>query len=272
VLQAVQPDWLVMAAIPPGHAVTRDARRGLLLGICNGLLGVLEAAHAVGFSGALTWLGSSMAYGRGGAPRQTHAPLRPQTFRGAVKAAESLLAGQLATQSGIALTEIRVFCGYGPYEQRDRFFPCLLRAALSGERVRLTAVPGRRDWIHYDDIARACLASAALPHADARVFNACSGRVQDTHAAAALLEAITGKPLIADTPYEADDRYGDVEPGVLPSLADGLDWSPQVSLAEGLEQCWHWARSPEGRAYLLDTQLLDTQLLDAQLPGMGVNA
>jgi nucleoside-diphosphate-sugar epimerase len=193
-----------------------------------------------------------MAYGQGGAPRQTDAPLRPQTFRGAVKAAESLLAAQLADQWRLALTELRVFCAYGPYEQRDRFFPRLLRAALTGERVSLPLRPGRRDWIHYEDIARACVATAAPWAGGARVFNACSGVLQDTHAAAALLERISGRRLVADTPYAVEDRYGDVEPGVLPDAAQGLDWSPRIGLAEGLEQCWRWAQSPEGRAYLLD--------------------
>ena len=250
-LVRLRPDWVVMAALPQaGHAMHRQSRQVLLSGMCSGLLGVLEGAHAAGFRGRMTWIGSAMCYGAGRGPRDVGAPMRPQSFRGAVKAAESLLAAQLAAQLDIALTEIRVFTGYGPYEQRERLVASLLRAALSGERVRLERIPGRRDWIHYDDIARACLASAVAPGARG-VFNACSGRLHDTREVATLLETIVGKPLVADEPYEQGDRYGDVEPGIVPDARDGLAWQPKVSLSEGLQRCWDWARSRDGRDYLL---------------------
>lgn len=250
VIRSVRPDWLVMTALPrSGHAPTQDARRALLLGMCEGLLGVLDGARNAEFAGRLVWIGSAMSYGEGGQPRRTDAVLRPQTFRGAVKAAESLLAAQLAAESGIAMTEVRVFTGYGPYEQRERFVASVLRAALSGDRVRLAQVPGRRDWIHYDDIARACLAAMASPTMPA-VFNACSGRLHDTREVATLLETIVGKSLVADEIYPAGDCYGEVEPGQLPAPAE-VDWAPAISLLQGLEHCWAWARSASGRAYLL---------------------
>ncbi|UHQ19531.1 NAD-dependent epimerase/dehydratase [Lysobacter sp. KIS68-7] len=251
-LAMVRPDWLVMAALPAGHPAQEAQRRAFLHDMCDGVLSVLPAARMHGFEGTLTWIGSAMTYGVGGAPRHTQAPLRPQTFRGAVKAAESLLVAQLASEAGIALREVRVFTGYGPYEQRDRFVASLLRAALTDGRVRLAPQPARRDWIHYDDIARACLATAALPpHGPARIFNACSGTLADTRTVATMLEDIVGRSLIADAPYEVADAYGDVEPGVRPDPSEGLDWSPRHTLAEGLAHAWEWATTREGRDYLL---------------------
>ena len=127
---------------------------------CDGVLAVLEGARAAGFGGRIVWIGSALAIDRTGGTRAPH-------FRGAVKAAESLLAAQLAAQLGLALSEVRVFTGYGPFEQAQRLVPSLLRAALSGTRVPLAATPAHRDWIHYEDIARLCLAvaSAPSPHA-----------------------------------------------------------------------------------------------------------
>ncbi|WP_166212086.1 NAD-dependent epimerase/dehydratase family protein [Cognatiluteimonas telluris] len=254
IIAAVQPDAIVMAALPQaGHADDADARHALLSGMGAGVLGVLEGARAAGFHGPMAWIGSAMCYGEGGQPRRVDAALRPQTFRGAVKAAESLLVAQLAAQFDIDLTEVRVFTGYGPYEQRERLVASLLRAALRGGRVRLAPTPARRDWIHYDDIARACLAVLSVPSGASvpKVANACSGTLHDTHEVARLLERITGAALVDAAAYEAADRYGDVEPGCLPLAADGLDWRPRVDLAQGLQACWDWARSPSGRQYLL---------------------
>lgn len=251
VLEDVRPDWLVMAALSAGHAAHDDSRRDLLHGMCDGVLSVLQAARESDFHGTLTWIGSAMSYGQGGAPRVANAPMRPQTFRGAVKAAESLLVAQLAAESAIALNEVRVFTGYGPYEQRERFVASLLRAALTGDRVRLAPNPARRDWIHYDDIAGLCLATAALPPGLPRVFNACSGTLADTRTVATLLENIVGQTLIADAPYDKPEAYGDAEPGVRPDASEGLAWSPRHTLDEGLAHAWAWAKTPAGRDYLL---------------------
>jgi nucleoside-diphosphate-sugar epimerase len=249
-LRNLRPDWLVMTAFPgEGHATTPGSRGRLLSGMGRGVLAVMEAARAAGFAGALTWIGSALSYGD--APRQVRTALRPRTFRGAVKAAESLLVAQLAREYGLRATEIRVFTGYGPYEQRGRLIASLLRAALTGGQVPLAAMPGQRDWIHYQDIARACLASATAFPQEPRVINACSGRLHDTHAVAAMLEAICGRPLVAAQTYPDCDAYGDVVAGSPPEVADGIDWSPLMDLETGLAQSWEWACSPAGRAYLL---------------------
>ena len=244
-LAATAPDCVVMAAFPAGFAPRREDRRGMLLGMCQGLLALLEGAYATGFGGRIVWIGSSLAIDR-------TSGMRAPNFRGAAKAAESLLARQLAAQLGLSLSEVRVFTGYGPFEQAQRLVPTLLRAALSGARVPLAAIPGRRDWIHYEDIARLCLAVASASPSHAGTHDACSGAIHDTHQVARLLEDITGLPLVADTPYHGVDRYGEVPMATPRARIDGVDWSPGLDLREGLARTWDWARTPEGRGHLLD--------------------
>ena len=144
-----------------------------------------------------------------------------------------------------------MFTGYGPFEQAQRLVPSLLRAALSGTRVPLAATPAHRDWIHFEDIARLCLAVASAPSPHAGPFHACGGKPADTHEVARLLEAITGMPLVADAAFEGHDHYGDVPRGTPPTRADGIDWAPRIGLREGLARTWEWARTPAGRAHLL---------------------
>jgi nucleoside-diphosphate-sugar epimerase len=246
-LRAVRPDWIVMAAFPGEHAAKSPASRRLLLGaMVNVLLGVMEAAASVRFGGTITWLGSAMvnSIAKAGAPGDA---MDPRTWRGAVKAAEVLLARQFASAHGLRLVELRVFTGYGPFEQPQRLVPALLRAALGHDRVRLAPTPSQRDWIHYADIARACVASI---DAGTGTCNLCTGRWTDTRALATCLETITGKPLIDPRPWDGSDHYGRVAPGV-PPLQSQLPWSPSISLEDGLRDAWSWAQSRAGRDWLL---------------------
>ncbi|MCP5477939.1 MAG: NAD(P)-dependent oxidoreductase [Rhodanobacteraceae bacterium] len=96
------------------------------------LLSVFDALEQAGFSGRLTWFGSSMMYGRAPIPRRVTNHLQPETFRGAIKAAESILAQQRADELGIAYTELRLFTGYGPL--RTARPPCTTSTAQGRAR------------------------------------------------------------------------------------------------------------------------------------------
>ena len=242
-----QPRLVVMAAFPaPATHRGPSGRSDSLQTMGQNLLGVFDALEQAGFSGRLTWFGSSMMYGRAPIPRRVTNHLQPETFRGAIKAAESILAQQRADELGIAYTELRLFTGYGPYEQRDRLVPALLRAALGGTQVPVGEAQAVRDWLYFDDIARAVLLLGGLVELCLRL-SATVGEVAQT------LEAITGLQLTSPQPYERGDAYGQVGAGIPPSASDGFDWSPSICLEEGLLRCWAWAQTPAGRNFLLQT-------------------
>ena len=248
-----RPELVINAAFPSGQPADDTGRERLLSGMIAGLQGVIHALRDARCAGRLVLLGSAMSYGAGDGPRRAGDPLRPQTFRGAAKASESVLTTQLAREYGLRFTELRIFTGYGPFEQRERLVAQLARAGLTKGRIRLTAQPFERDWIHYDDIARACL---SLLDSNPRgvLMNLCSGELTSTHAVARMMERIVGAELIDPAPYEREDRYGDARPGLLPDASEGFSWRPEISLQRGLEQTWDWANSREGSAYLLEDQ------------------
>jgi dolichol-phosphate mannosyltransferase len=246
-----KPDLIVNAAFPSGQPTDVAGRERLLSGMAAGTLGVIHALRDARYAGRLVQLGSAMCYGDGDGPRCATDRLRPQNFRGAVKASESVLMTQLAREYELRFTELRIFTGYGPFEQRERLVARLVYAGLTKCRIRLTARPFERDWIYYDDIARACL---SLLNSDPRgdVMNLCSGELTSTHTVARMMERIVGDELVEPTPYERGDRYGDARPGLLPDPREGFSWRPEVSLRQGLEETWAWACSQAGSAYLLE--------------------
>jgi nucleoside-diphosphate-sugar epimerase len=236
-----RPDWVLMAAFP---AHVRGTGGGVAVeqAMLANAQGLLEGLSAAGFDGAITWIGSALS-------TLHDAQGQPCTERGRVKLAESRFVGTFARKRGLSFTELRLYTGYGPYEQPDRLLPALLRAALLGARIPLAEHGTRRDWIHYQDLADACLATAHWRGGEPRRFDACSGRVHDARAVAGLLEEITGRSLVAPGAFDREPFCGDYEPGTPPAQAS-LDWRPRFDLRSGLEDYWRWAQSPCGRDWL----------------------
>jgi len=251
-IERLSPNAIVHAAFPTGVAAGYEARARTLHDGLSTTLCLLDALRTVSFDGSFVYLGSAMSYGREARPSHPSDPMKPITFRGVVKAAESLMISQFGQDSRCIVTELRVFTAFGPWQQRERFLPRLLIAALTDSRVQLTATPHFRDWIYVDDIAEACLQACRRTVPGAAVFNVCSGQLKSNHELARAVETMTRRQLIDETPYPASGLYGISGPvGALPPPAEGFSWQPHYDLLSGLAATWDWANSPSGRAYLL---------------------
>jgi nucleoside-diphosphate-sugar epimerase len=251
-LDELSPEAIVHAAFPPFWGHDRPSRERLItegLGLSLNLAEVLRERR---FAGTLVLLSSATVYGPGPHPHDPGDRPAPNTYRGAVKAAEELLLSQCAHDLGFRLFRLRLFTAYGPWEQRERLVPSLMRAALTGTEVSLTARAHARDWIHLDDVARACLVAARASSPAGGIHNLCTGRTVDTHALAREAERITGgRRLVRDHDYPDRDAYGNDHPLGVPPDRAAFDWAPIHGLADGLERTWEWARSAAGRRYLL---------------------
>lgn len=252
VLDGVAPDFIIQAAFPSIPAPRDPDSRRELLRALNFTTNLLEAMRATGFDGRLVLTGSGMCYGPSDTPHRPSDPLRPRSYRGAIKAAESLLAAQYARETNAAVTELRIFTAYGPWEQPERLLPSLFAAALTGDEVALTARSHSRDWVYVGDAARACIMAGEHPSAGPEVFNVCSGQLYGTHEVARAVEAVTGRALVSHRLYNKADQYGDPFPlGIPPGRGGSFPWAPEYDLEKGLRAQWEWAQSEAGRAWLL---------------------
>ena len=251
-LTGLRPHAIVHAAFSRGHPQSAAAREDMLKRGLGASFGLLEALRAAKFDGALVYLGSMASYGPAPEPHHPTHLLQPTSFRGMVKAAESLMFGQFARESQRIVTELRVSSAYGPWQHRTGILSHLVAAALMDKRVQLTKQPVFRDWVYMEDVADACLHACRCDTPGGRIFNVCSGTLTSTHAAAQVLEKLTGRRLIGDGFYSGMDDYGDSQPvGALPRPEDGFPWRPTHDLQSGLEAYWSWATSRTGRSYLL---------------------
>jgi UDP-glucuronate decarboxylase len=87
-------------------------------------------------------------------------PILPRSLYAASKLGVWLILEQLAKETGMEVAWLRFFYQYGPYEDRRRLVPAVIRALLRGETARTTAGAQVRDMLHIEDVAAAVWAVA----------------------------------------------------------------------------------------------------------------
>ena len=247
----LRPELVVHAAFPARHAVDEAGRRDMFASGVGGAVNLLEAIRSAGTVENFVHVGSAMVYGPSIHPHSATDALAPVNFRGACKAAISILCRQFSEERRTKYSEVRIFRAYGPWEQSDRLLPQLLRAALVGKTVQLTARSRSDNWIYVEDAAEACLAALNSSGREGVTINACTEGMISAHEVARLVEAITDRKLIGgfDFPDVADRRV-DTADGALPESTSRISWRPRRLLAEGLQETWRWAQTIEGRRHL----------------------
>lgn len=136
-----------------------------------------------------------------------------------------------ADHFGVAVTVLRPFNVFGPGQSEQFLIPTILRQARSGEAITVNDASPRRDYLHVDDFARACL--KALDHpAGYALFNVGSGR---SVSVAEVLELVK-----LHAPHHPEWREsGQVRVNeILDTVADisaitaQLDWQPRIGLED----------------------------------------
>jgi nucleoside-diphosphate-sugar epimerase len=240
-VRAFAPDAIVHCAMFSGHPADAAGRDLCFRIAVSGTLHLLEAARETGSS--FVHLGSSLVYAASLQPLAEVAPIDPVTFRGAAKSAAHVCFRQFCRSHQIRSCELRIFSAYGPRQQPLRLIPTLLRAAISGQEVMLRPGP-RRDYVHIEDVARACMtAVSAIDNFDiAEAFNIGSGVEWKNEETVAAVERVSGARIRISTqayeinhPSDSEHWRADVS-----KAARVLNWRPRIQFDEGLRTMYQW--------------------------------
>lgn len=168
-----------------------------------------------------------------------HTPLESPSLHGQCKAALFRTAGRFCQAHGMAFKWARPFNLYGPHERAARLMPSVMRAALRGEDIRVSACTQLVDYLYVEDTARGI---ADVFESDAcGAVNVCSGRPVPLREVVERIASLAG-------------FRGNILWGALPAAVDqpliagdcrrlmALGWSPRVPLDEGLERTLAWMR------------------------------
>jgi nucleoside-diphosphate-sugar epimerase len=211
----------------------------------TGVLGtanLLEAVSTIPLE-RLVHLGSSLEYGPRDRPLLESDRLEPRTFRGAAKAAATLLCQQFARSDHCSVVVLRAFSVYGPWEAGTRLVPTAILAALRHHDMNLTGPGHRRDLVFVQDVVEACLLAVQAEPIAGEIINVGSGRQWANEEIVAQVQAISGQRIRVQAgnypPSPSDTGYcvADIE-----KAKRLLGWKPRHTLQSGLEETVTWFR------------------------------
>ena len=166
-------------------------------------------------------------------------PLRPLTPYGATKAACEMLLSAYSGSYGLATAALRFTNVYGPgMSHKDSFVPRMMRAALTGEGVRVYGDGlQRRDLVFIDDVVAGVL-QALDNRFDGRAIIGSGNSVSVLDMLKTVRE-VTGAAVPAE--------HIEAPPGEMPAVvvdvsasAETLGYRPAVSLKDGLAWTWQY--------------------------------
>lgn len=239
-LRAARPELVFHLAAHGAYSWQRSLARMVATNVA-GFAHVAEAALDAG-ARAIVNAGSSSEYGaKDHAPPERELP-EPNSAYAATKASATLLGGWLARERGAAITTLRLYSAYGPWEERRRLMPTLVSHALAGRLPPLADPAIARDFVYVEDVCEAFLRAAerARP-GDGAVYNIGSGRqttLRELVELARRLFAISAEPAWAA--YPARDWDTEVWVADPSRAADELGWRASTTLETGLQAFAAW--------------------------------
>lgn len=176
-------------------------------------------------------------------PKSERQPPAPVSPYGAQKLAAEGYCRAFTSAYGLETTALRYFNVFGPGQDPHGSYaavvPRFLAAARDGERpVIFGDGEQSRDFIYVGNVVEANLRAATAPAASGAALNVGTGMPITINALAAAVARVTGRTL---APEHAAARVGDIRESVadITLLRTLLDYTPTVSLEEGLERTAH---------------------------------
>jgi nucleoside-diphosphate-sugar epimerase len=240
---AVGPEAVFHLAAHGAYPHQTDRRRMFdtnVLGTRNVVTAALDAG-----AGSIVVAGSSSEYGRLSRPHsETDAP-HPESDYARTKAAAAAWCEWKARENGAAVTTLRLYSVYGPWEEPTRLIPRLIVEGRRGKWPPLADPSTARDFVYVDDAVEAFLLAAKhKPQNFGAVYNVGTG-LQTT-----LAEAAQAARELFNQPAEPSwggmpDRIWDTACWVADNrlIQTDLGWRPQTEFRDGLRKTLAWYQS-----------------------------
>jgi len=139
-----------------------------------------------------------------------------------------------AAEMGVGSVILRPFNLYGPGQADHFLIPTIVRQARHGEQIVVKDDTPRRDYLHIDDFADACLRTLACPDTALQVFNAGSGTSLSVRDVIEAVIRATGSP--AGWRSLGERRQGEIPDTVADTSAirRALGWQQRIRFDDGL--------------------------------------
>lgn len=213
-----------------------------------GTVQVFEAARLAQVRRIVNFSSSSV-YGRQAGVVDEGSRLAPTTPYGVSKAAGDMLGGVYRDLFGQEVVSLRIFWVYGPGQRMQEYTHDLVRAAVTGDELRL---PAGRDhvlpMVFVRDVAAAAIAAADAAELPLAAYNiAGPDRVTLGELAARITALVPGARIEVGAGDLPVDQLGDMRvDGVeIEAARRDLGFEPRWGLDAGLAEYLEWLRSHE---------------------------
>jgi len=211
-----------------------------------GTLNVMQAAlrHKVK---KVVHTSTSEAYGTAiYAPIDEKHPLQGQSPYSATKIGADKLAESFFRSFGLPVATIRPFNTFGPRQSARAVIPTIISQALTRDRIELGSLTPVRDMTYVSDTVNGFIRIAETPETVGEVINIGTGQgvTIGELAQRVLVQLEMDKPIVA-----AEERVRPERSEVFKLICDNtkareiLNWTPQVTLDEGLRAVIDWIRA-----------------------------
>jgi dTDP-glucose 4,6-dehydratase len=230
-----------LIAIPYSYLHPAEVAETNLLGTLN----VLMACREQGVE-RLIHTSSSEAYGtaRQVPINETH-PLQAQSPYSASKIGADKLAESFYCSYDLPVVTLRPFNTFGPRQSSRAVIPTIITQALTGPVVRLGNLDAIRDLTYISDVVQGFMDVAAGEGLEGGTYNLGTGQGISIGDLADRIFTLCGR----EVKIEIDANRLRPEKSEVMRLVsdnrlarDSFDWSPQVSLDEGLQRTISWVR------------------------------
>jgi nucleoside-diphosphate-sugar epimerase len=244
-VRAVSPRAVFHLATYGAYESQADATRILHDNVLGGY-GVLQASIDAG-AAVFVNAGSSSEYGFKTQPMKETDALAPNSFYAVSKATMTHLCNLMGRQqSATAITTLRVFSAYGPWEEPTRLFPTLLRRTRAGLPLEMVGPEIARDYVYVDDVIDAFLSLPALASLHGEVLNVGSGIETTLAEVVERVQEVLGRRTEVRWGAMPARKWDTTRWQASPEKAhETLGWKPRHSLRDGIARMAAWMEESE---------------------------
>jgi UDP-glucose 4-epimerase len=237
----IRPEWVFHLAVHGAYSWQTDLRRMIDVNI-TGTVNLLEACADAGVA-AFVNTGSSSEYGFKTQPPSESDFIDPNSYYALTKAFATHYCRYTALSKDLAVSTLRLYSVYGPFEDPGRLFPALICHGLRGTLPPLVSPTIARDYVHVDDVCRAYVEVAASGRRG-EVYNVATGVQTSLAELVELVRSllgITARPewgTMPDRAWDSSNWVGDAS-----KLESSLHWRPALTLRDGVAGTIDWFRA-----------------------------
>lgn len=211
----------------------------------QGVIHVAEASLAQSVRRFVT-IGTCEEYGDHQAPFTEDLSPKPVSPYSDSKAKATLRLLEMHETEGLPVVILRPFLAYGPGQHPSRFLSQAVRAAVRGERLRMTSGQQTREFNHVEGLVEGILRAGVKEGIDGEIINLCTQDERKLIDVARLIYRLAGSDLEPET-RALDYRSGEAMRfcGSTEKCVRLLDFNPRIRLEEGLTRLIEWERAQQ---------------------------